>query len=80
MKKKTQKKAIKREPLRVWQNAEIRTLKQMCKAGQTAAQIARKLKRTVAAIYSRVQVEGLALGRKNRLSAKRPAKTRQRRR
>jgi hypothetical protein len=47
----------------------VETLKRMASGGYTAAEIARKLKRTVSAVYTRVQLEGIPLTRKNRFTA-----------
>jgi hypothetical protein len=52
-----------------WTESELETLKPMANACYSAAQIARKLKRTVSAVYTRLQFERIALTRKNRFTA-----------
>ena len=65
---------------RPWTPTQVETLKAMALSGYTAAEIGRKLRRTAPAISTRVQLEGIALTRKNRFSAAKPRRLRQRRR
>jgi hypothetical protein len=65
---------------RLWTRQEVRELRGMATRGFTAAEIGRSLKRSAHAIYTRIQLEGIALTRKNRFSAAKPPRLRQGRR
>jgi hypothetical protein len=61
----------------LWTSGDVETLKQMAARGFTGAEIARKLKRSISAIYARVQLEGIALKRGiNRIKARQASRRR----
>lgn len=64
---------------RAWTARQLKALRQMAAAGYSGAEVAQKLQRSVESVYSRLQVEGVTLTRKNRYTAAKPVRQRRRR-
>jgi hypothetical protein len=61
---------------RQWTKADLHSLERLARAGLPAMEIAQYLNRTVSAVYTRVQIEGVTLGKKGRRASSTPERRR----